>query len=89
MFDHKLMGRLVKLWKKAETVEQVIYLYGPTEAKRGRIACSKADGEISLIEPVPGISDQEDRFFYRDLAMVRLRKLHRSGDFPDEAFMAT
>jgi hypothetical protein len=83
------MGRLVKLWKAEETDTRVVYLYGPSEAQRGRIACAKADGDISLVEPLPDISEQDDRFFYRDLAMVRLRKLYRSGEFPDEAIMAT
>jgi hypothetical protein len=83
------MGRLVRLWKAGETDTRVEYLYGPTEEHRGRISCTKTDGSISLVEPLPGISEQEDRFFYRDLAMVRLLKMHRAGDFPDEAYMAT
>jgi hypothetical protein len=83
------MGRLVKLWKTEETDTRVVYSYGPSIEQRGRIACAKADGMISLIEPVSGMSEQEDKFCYRDLAMVRLRKLHRSGQFPDEAIMAT
>jgi len=83
------MGRLVKLWKSEETETRVVYSYGPSEEQRGRIACTKTDGAISLLEPIAGVSEQDDRFFYRDLAMVRLRKLHSSGEFPDEAFMST
>ena len=83
------MGRLVKLWKTEETDTRVVYSYGPSEDQRGRIACTKTDGAISLVEPIAGLTEQDDRFFYRDLAMVKLRKLHRSGGFPDEATMAT
>ena len=83
------MGRLVKLWKAEDTDAQVVYSYGPSTEQCGRIACTKADGVISLVEPVPGISDQDDRFCYRDLAMVRLKKLYHSGVFPEEATMAT
>ena len=83
------MGRLVKLWKAEETDTRVVYSYGPSEAQRGRIDCVKMGGAISLLEPIAGISDQEDRFYYRDLAMVKLQILHRSGDYPDEAYMAT
>ena len=83
------MGRLVNLWKAEETETRVVYSYGPSREQLGRIACTKADGAISLVEPVPGVSEQEDRFLYRDLAMVKLRKLRRSGEFPNEASMAT
>ena len=83
------MGRLVNLWKAEETATRVVYSYGPSPEQRGRIACTKADGKITLVEPLPGVSEQDDKFCYRDLAMVKLRKLHSSGVFPDEAFMAT
>ena len=72
-----------------DTEECVVYSYGPSSQLQGRIACRKADGAISLLQPLPGMSEQDDKFFFRDLAMVRLRKLHHSGQFPDEAFMAT
>ena len=75
------MGRLVKLWKEEETETRVVYSYGPSEDQRGRIVCTKTNGAISLAQPIAGLTEQDDKFFYRDLAMVKLRKLHRSGDF--------
>jgi hypothetical protein len=61
------MGRLVELWKTEETEARVVYSYGPSQQQSGRIACTKADGEVYLVEPVLKLSDQDDRFFYQDL----------------------
>ena len=83
------MGRLVELWKSEETETRVVYSYGPSREQSGSIACIKSDGAVSLIEPLPGLSEQEDRFAFRDLAMVKLQMLHRSGDFPDKTYIAT
>ncbi len=83
------MGRLVELWKSEETEARVVYSYGPSQQQSGRIACTKPDGAISLVEPVPGVPEQDDRFFYRDLAMVKLQMLHRAGAFPDKTYIAT
>jgi hypothetical protein len=83
------MGRLVELWKTEETEARVVYSYGPSQQQSGRIACTKADGEVSLVEPVPKLSDRDDRFFYRDVAMAKLQMLHRSGEFPDKTYIAT
>lgn len=83
------MGRLVELWKAEETDDRVVYSYGPSQQQSGRIACTKADGVVSLVQPVPDVPEQEERFFYRDLAMVKLQKLHRSGAFPDKTYIGT
>src|SRR4051794_20026766 len=54
-FTH--MGRLVKLWKAEESDTRVVYSYGPSEDQRGRIACTKRDGAISLVEPIAGLTE--------------------------------
>lgn len=83
------MGRLVELWKAEETEDRVVYSYGPSQQQCGRIACTKADGAVSLVTPVPDVPDQDDSFVYRDLAMVKLQMLHRSGQFPDKTYIGT
>ena len=83
------MGRLVELWRTEETEARVVYSYGPSQQQCGRIACTKDDGAVFLVEPVPNIPEQDDRFLYRDLAMAKLQMLHRSGAFPDKTYIAT
>lgn len=83
------MGRLVELWKVEETAARVVYAYGPSQQQSGRIACTKVDGAVSLVEPVPDVSEQDERFFYRDLAIIKLQMLHRTGAFPDKTYIPT
>ena len=50
---------------------------------------SKKDQAVSLIAPVPGLSQSEERFQFQDLAVAKLKMLAAKSSFPDETFIAT
>lgn len=83
------MGRLVHLWKAEESAESAVYLYGESREKSGRLKLSKKDKVVLCIQPVPDMPETEDRFFYRDLAALKLQMLAAKNSFPDETYMAT
>lgn len=83
------MGRLVHLRKANDTAESATYRYGPSEGQSGRLAISKKERTIMVLEPVPGLTEEEDKFLYRDLAVAKLRTLCSDERFPDETFIGT
>jgi hypothetical protein len=83
------MGRLVQLWKVEDSENVAVYCYGSSKEKSGRLKLSKKDQVVSCVEPVPGLSEKEERFHFRDLATVKLQMLAAKGSFPDETYIAT
>ncbi len=83
------MGRLVQLWKVEDSADAVVYLYGPSRENSGRLEFSKKERIVSCVAPVPGLTENEERFFYRDLATVKLQMLAAKDSFPDETYIGT
>jgi len=80
---------MVQLWKFEETEEAATYLYGPSKEQSGRLTVSKKEKTVILLSPIPKLSEDEDRFFYRDLAIVKLQMLSSRESYPDETYIGT
>ena len=83
------MGRMVQLWKFEDTAEAATYLYGPSKEQSGRLTVSKKEKTVTILSPIPKLSEDEDRGFYRDLAIVKLQMLSSRETYPDETFIGT
>jgi hypothetical protein len=83
------MGRLVKLWKSAESDHSVAYRYGLEQNSSGLLVMDKHTGVVSGIEPVPGMAAQDSWFLYGMLAKAKAEKMFKLRDFPAEASMAS
>lgn len=83
------MGRLVQLWKVEDSADAAVYLYGASKSQAGSMRLSKKDQAVSLIAPVPGLPQSEEKFQFQDLAAAKLKMLGAKRCFPDETFIAT
>ena len=83
------MGRLVQLWRIEDSADAAVYLYGASKLQAGRMRVSKKDQAVSLITPVPGLTQPEEKFQFQDLAAAKLKMLAAKSSFPDETFIAT
>jgi len=83
------MGRLVKLWKSAESGHSVTYRYGEEQQRSGVIVIDKKTGAVTGSESVPGMSAQDSWFFYGMLAKAKAEKMFKEQAYTDEATMAT
>lgn len=83
------MGRLVHLWKASDTDESATYRYGPSKDQSGLLSVSKKERTVAILEPVPGIGEEEEMFLFRSLAVAKLQMLSSRESFPDETYIAT
>jgi len=75
----------ILLLKELEDETRVTYRFGPDEQHLGRLQLTKADGEVSELEAVPG--ETGDDLFTR--AAVKLRQHWRAGSFPEKSSWAS
>jgi len=79
------MAFYVRIEKRSETDELVLYDYWSKEESRGTLQLSKLSGDVSPIKSISG--DEQDHLFMR--AAMKLRREWREGRFPDSTEWAS
>lgn len=80
------MAFYVIITKVSETPEKVVYSFGPSEDKMGRLEFDKNDGSGKEIEPAP--TTNPSAFYIRAWAKI-YRHWRQEGNFPDETCWAS
>jgi hypothetical protein len=73
------MAFYVKIEKRSETEELVIYEYWSKEDLRGKLQLNKSSGEVFPLENIPG--DEQGSLFMR--AAMKLRREWKDGRIPE------
>lgn len=79
------MAFYIKLRKTLESESVATYIFESDGKNYGSLAINKANGEITLLEPLFG--DDKKSYFMR--AGAKLRREWKEGRFPDETEWAS
>lgn len=79
------MAIYIAIRKVSEGSACVDYTFGLSEGTGGRLRLDKVSGDVSLLEPAPG--DSENAFYSR--AAYKIRKHWAAGEIPDKTCWAS
>ncbi len=70
------MATYVLLIKELEDAEKVIYKFGPSEERLGRVQLVKKTGDYMQLDPVP---NTDTTFYYNRAVLTLLKCLNKDG----------